>query len=58
MILMEILKERFRDFGLVVHFHEKPFLHHNGSGKHCNWSLNYIGEDGNMYNLFGNPKAE
>lgn len=58
MILMEILKERFADHGLVALFHEKPFIRHNGSGKHCNWSLNYVGEDGFLYNLFGNPKKE
>lgn len=54
---MEILKERFRDRGLVAHFYEKPFLHHNGSGKHANYSFNYVGDDGFLYNLFGNPKS-
>lgn len=58
LILMEILKERFRDRGLTALFHEKPFIQYNGSGKHCNYSFNYIGEDGAMYNLFGNPKNE
>ena len=28
----------------------------NGSGKHCNWSLNYIDEKGKMIDLFGIPK--
>lgn len=37
-------------------FHEKPFAHLNGSGKHCNWSLNYVDADGSLYNLFGVPK--
>ena len=27
----------------------------NGSGKHCNWSLNYIDESGNIQNLFKIP---
>lgn len=37
-------------------FHEKPFLHLNGSGKHCNFSLNYVDSEGSLYNLFGIPK--
>lgn len=28
----------------------------NGSGKHHNWSLNYVDKDGNMVNLFKVPK--
>lgn len=39
-------------------FHEKPFLHMNGSGKHCNWSLNYVDADGSLCNLFGIPKLK
>lgn len=53
---MEILKERFYERNLIASFYEKPFIKHNGSGKHCNYSLNYVGEDGFLYNLFGNPK--
>lgn len=39
-------------------FHEKPFAHLNGSGKHCNWSLNYVTKEGGLYNLFGVPKTK
>lgn len=39
-------------------FHEKPFSHLNGSGKHCNWSLNFVDADGSLYNLFGVPKDQ
>jgi glutamine synthetase len=28
----------------------------NGSGKHCNWSLNYVDENGAIQNLFKIPK--
>ena len=42
MITMEVLKEVFDRYGYAVLLHEKPFNHLNGSGKHCNWSLNYI----------------
>lgn len=58
MILMEILKEKFAEAGLAAMFHEKPFMHLNGSGKHCNWSLNYVELDGSLYNLFGVPKSK
>ena len=30
----------------------------NGSGKHCNWSLNYIDEYGRLKNLFATRKDE
>lgn len=30
----------------------------NGSGKHCNWSLNYIGQNGELVNLFQFPKSD
>lgn len=30
----------------------------NGSGKHHNWSLNYIAKDGNIVNLFKVPKKD
>ncbi len=36
--------------------HEKPFEKLNGSGKHANWSLNYIEKDGSIKNLFSVPK--
>ena len=56
MILMEILKERFEDNGLVALFHEKPFANMNGSGKHHNWSLNCIDNAGKLVDLFSVPR--
>ena len=53
--MMEIMKERFEEYGLTVLFHEKPFPNMNGSGKHCNWSLNYIDSKGKMIDLFSVP---
>lgn len=52
MIIMEILKEVFDKHGLTALLHEKPFKEINGSGKHANWSLNYVKEDGSLKNLF------
>jgi glutamine synthetase len=48
---MEILKSVFDKHGYVVLFHEKPFKHANGSGKHCNWSLQF-NKGGKYENLF------
>lgn len=36
MIVMETVARRH---GLAALFHEKPFAHVNGSGKHNNWSV-------------------
>lgn len=55
--MMEILKEKFEEHGLFTLFHEKPFCNLNGSGKHCNWSLNYVDEKGEINNLFKIPKT-
>jgi len=30
----------------------------NGSGKHANWSINYVDEDNKMRNLFSVPKEK
>lgn len=38
-LTMEIMKRVARKHGLVCLLHEKPFARINGSGKHCNWSL-------------------
>lgn len=38
-ILMQVLQNTARKYGLVCLFHEKPFAGVNGSGKHLNWSL-------------------
>lgn len=39
MLLMQVLDEECKKRDLVALFHEKPFAHVNGSGKHTNWSL-------------------
>ena len=38
-LLMQILQNKARDYGLVCLLHEKPFAGVNGSGKHNNWSM-------------------
>lgn len=38
-LLMDIMKRIARRHRFRVLFHEKPFAGINGSGKHCNWSL-------------------
>jgi glutamine synthetase len=43
---MQILKETFDRHGYSVLLHEKPFLGLNGSGKHANWSINYVKPNG------------
>ncbi len=42
-LLMQVLQNKARDYGLVCLLHEKPFAGVNGSGKHNNWSM---GTDG------------
>lgn len=39
LLLMEIFRQVANRHGLQILFHEKPFAHVNGSGKHLNWSL-------------------
>lgn len=39
LLLMRIMHEVASEHQLACLFHEKPFAHLNGSGKHCNWSL-------------------
>lgn len=56
LIAMEILKETFDKYGFTVLLHEKPFRELNGSGKHANWSLNFVDENNKMVNLFAVPK--
>lgn len=58
MIAMDILKETFDRHGFAALLHEKPFQGINGSGKHANWSLSYINQEGNVKNLFCVPAAE
>ena len=38
-LIMQILRNTARRYGLVALLHEKPFAGVNGSGKHCNWSM-------------------
>ena len=38
-LIMQILRNTARRYGLVCLLHEKPFAGINGSGKHCNWSM-------------------
>jgi len=38
-LIMQILQNKARDYGLVCLLHEKPFAGVNGSGKHNNWSM-------------------
>ena len=55
---MELLKEHFETNGYTVLLHEKPFMDINGGGKHANWSLGYVDDDGKIKNLFSVPKKE
>jgi glutamine synthetase len=38
-LIMQLLQNVARKYGLVCLLHEKPFAGINGSGKHCNWSM-------------------
>ena len=38
-LLKDVMEKIAREHDLQVLFHEKPFAHLNGNGKHCNWSL-------------------
>lgn len=38
-LVMQVLRNTARRYGLVALLHEKPFAGVNGSGKHCNWSM-------------------
>jgi glutamine synthetase len=53
--MMNIMEQVARKHGLVAIFHEKPFAHVNGSGKHNNWS---IGTDlrGTLFGPGANPE--
>ncbi len=39
MVVMETFRQVANRHGFQILFHEKPFAHVNGSGKHVNWSL-------------------
>ena len=55
LLLMEIMRKKAEQHGLACLFHEKPFAHLNGSGKHCNWSVatdcgfNFLDLHGNRF---------
>jgi glutamine synthetase len=38
-LMMDLMRKTAQKHKLAVLFHEKPFSHINGSGKHANWSL-------------------
>lgn len=38
-LLMDLMRKTAQKHKFAVLFHEKPFSHINGSGKHANWSL-------------------
>ncbi len=39
LLIMDLMKNIARKHNFRVIFHEKPFAGVNGSGKHCNWSM-------------------
>lgn len=43
MLLMEVIRRKANEHGMVCLMHEKPFKGLNGSGKHNNWSLSAPG---------------
>lgn len=55
---MEILKEIFDSHGYTVLLHEKPFTALNGSGKHANWSINYVTDQNEIKNMFSVPNGD
>ncbi|MGE4232214.1 MAG: glutamine synthetase III [Bacteriovoracia bacterium] len=50
-LVMEILKRVATRHNFVLLMHEKPFAGINGSGKHCNWSMQVTLNDGTTENL-------
>lgn len=58
LMAMEIIREVFDKNGYAALLHEKPFIEINGSGKHANWSLGYVDEEGKIKNLFSVPSKE
>ncbi|MFO7574189.1 MAG: glutamine synthetase III [Bacteroidales bacterium] len=55
-LLMDIMKRVARRHRFRVLFHEKPFAGINGSGKHCNWSLE-TNRGVNLLSPGKNPKS-
>ena len=58
LMAMGIIREVFDKNGYTALLHEKPFIEINGSGKHANWSLGYVDDDGKVKNLFSVPSKE
>ena len=54
MMIMEVLRLTAERNGFACLLHEKPFEGVNGSGKHCNWSIAYGGQ--NLLKPGKNPK--
>lgn len=52
MLMMQIMREAYARNGYTALFHEKPFNHINGSGKHANYNFAYIKKDGTIKNVF------
>ena len=52
LLTMDVLKSTFDKHGYAVLYSEKPFKHGNGSGKHCNWSLQYSSKNNKYESLF------
>ena len=54
-LMMEMMKRKAKENGLVCLLHEKPFEGINGSGKHNNWSIN-TKEGENLLSPGNDPK--
>ncbi len=54
MMIMETLRQTAEANGFICLLHEKPFEGVNGSGKHCNWSIAYGGQ--NLLSPGDNPR--
>ena len=52
-LMMSVMRNVARKYGLVALLHEKPFAGINGSGKHLNWSFGW--EGGNLLDPGDNP---
>lgn len=55
LVLMDLLDNISQKHGLTCIFHEKPFKGINGSGKHCNWSIN--ADNTNLLDPGANPST-
>ncbi len=53
-LLMELMQDIAKKYGLTCLLHEKPFAYINGSGKHNNWSV-VTDNNVNLFNLGNDP---